>query len=105
MNKLEQFFAQGFNDQLLTAGSPCSLTVKGKTHNFNAVLTQKSGDLEVEIGGSSYIVNAGVLIPNNFSAKDLISSVICFGSDKYFIASAIKDPFQPFLSCDLVKID
>lgn len=105
MNKLEQFFTQGFNDQLITAGSPCTLTIKGKAHNFTGVLTQKSGDLEVEIGGATYIVNANVLIPNKFITKELISSVITFGNEKYFIASAVKDPFQPFLSCDLVKID
>ena len=105
MNEIQKFFAQGFNDQLKTMGSPCVLVAKGKHTNFNAVVVQKAGDTEVELSGALYVVTGAALIPSTFTVKELISNILECDGSRYIIVSAVKDPFNDFWACDLTRID
>ena len=108
MSKLEKFFADGFADQLNMMGQDCYIESKikqSKTRPFKAVVTHKSGETEVEIGGLTYVVSAHALIPaTRLLVKDLISNRLCTGDAEYLIISAVKDISQNFYSCDLVKL-
>lgn len=105
MNQIEQFFTLGFKDQVAIMGTECILTNRGKITEFKGVIVHGSGETEVELSGALYTVNATALIPDTFSVNDLISSILESAGSKYFISAAVKDPFQPFWSCSLTRID
>lgn len=105
MNQIEKFFSLGFEDQIAVMGSDCVLISKGKRTPFKGVLTQKAGDLQVELSGAVYIADAHCLIPCSFTIKELISSFLECNGNKYIITTAVKDPFINFYSCDLTRID
>lgn len=105
MNQLEAFFTMGFKDQVALMGTPCVLINKGNRTEFKGVLVQRAGDTQVEIGGAIYTVDAVALVPDTFDIKELITSMLETAGSKYFISAAVKDPFQPFWSCSLTRID
>lgn len=107
MSKLSKFFADGFKDQLAMQGEMCVIENKIKrttSESFSAVITQKTGETEVEIGEITYTVTAHALIPNKFSVKELISNRLKSIDAEFIIVSAVKDISQDFYSCDLVRI-
>ena len=108
MSKLSNFFAEGFKDQLDMMGEKCTVENKIKrttSEPFMAVITQKQGETEVEIGGLTYVVSAHALIPSTLNVKDLISNRLRNSEGQEFlIVSAVKDISQNFFSCDLVKV-
>lgn len=108
MSKLSKFFADGFKDQLDMMGEKCTVENKIKrtiTDPFMAVITQKQGETEVEIGGLTYVVSAHALIPSTLTVKDLISNRLHDSQGhEFLIVSAVKDISQNFYSCDLVRI-
>lgn len=108
MNQIEQFFKQGVNDQLKTMGSPIKIISKpgnSESVEFNAVLTSRSGDLQLEFGGALYTVSAHVLIPVSLGVVPKVSQQIVSGDEKFFIASVVRSVIDQAYSCDLVKID
>ena len=107
MSKLSKFFAEGFKDQLAMQGEACTVENKIKrttSEVFYAVVTQKTGETEVEIGEITYTVSAHALIPSTFTIKELISNRLKTADNEFIIVSAVKDISQDFYSCDLVRI-
>lgn len=104
MNELQKFFNEGFTAQLKVAGDSVTLSnPKTKTTStFNAVLTEQSGDLQVEIGSVFYQVSAHILIPQEYEPS--IGNTITHGTNTYKIITCVKSPFEVAYSCNLVKI-
>lgn len=104
MNALEKFFKECLNDQLRTAGDNISLInpKTQETKSFNAVVTQTSGDVSLEIGDINYAISAHVLIPQDYVPK--VGYVINHRGEKYKIIKMIKSPWEAAYSCDLIKI-
>lgn len=108
MSLIEDFFAQGVADQVSVMGSPVKLKSMPKgtlSKEFKAILTSRSGDLQLEVGGALYTVTAHVLIPTSANIIPKVSDQIISGEDEYVIITVVRSVIDKAFSCDLVKID
>lgn len=105
MNVLESFFQQGFDDQISVAGTEVTVTLKGKSTTVTGVLEENRANLQVDLGGALYNVDANILLPASFTLSELISATVEYNGSKYFITTAVRDPYVHFWNCSLTKID
>lgn len=105
---LKKFFEQGLNDQIKTMGEDVKIVDKIKrteTPEFQAIVTSKNGDLEIELGALTYTANAHALIPASIGQADFIGNRLMTKEGEYIILSAVKSTGEAAYSCDLVKIN
>lgn len=105
---LKKFFESGFSDQLQICGEVCKIKNRIKqteTEEFKAVITEKSGELQVEVGQMIYTIDAHALIPESVGQEQIVvGNRLCTKEGEYMISTATKSICEPFIACDLVKI-
>lgn len=104
---MKKFFEQGFNDQLEIMGEVCKIKNKVKqteTPEFKAVITEKQGETEVEVGAITYLVNSHALIPASFSQTEILGNRLLTKEGEFLIVTAVKSISDAAYSCELVKI-
>jgi len=104
---LKKFFEQGLNDQIATMGEVCTIQDKIKhteTEKFKAIITEKQGETEIEVGAMTYTVNAHALIPASIGQADILGNRLKTKEGEFLICTAVKSTSDAAYSCDLVKI-
>lgn len=104
---LKKFFEQGLNDQIATMGEVCTIQDKIKhteTEKFKAIITEKQGETEIEVGAMTYTVNAHALIPASIGQGDILGNRLKTKEGEFLICTAVKSTSDAAYSCDLVKI-
>lgn len=107
MNQLEKFFEQGVSDQLKVMGSTIkikSMPSKELSKEFVAVITERTGDLQAEVGGAVYTVNAHALIPLSCGFTPKVTDHILSKDNEYIIVSVVRSIVDKAYACDLVRI-
>lgn len=104
---LKKFFEQGLNDQIKTMGEVCTIQDKinqTETAQFKAIVTEKQGETEVEIGAITYTANAHALIPASIGQEQIIGNRLKTKDGEFIICTAVKSSSDAAYSCELVKI-
>lgn len=104
---LKKFFEQALNDQIKTQGEECTIHDKIKhteTDKFKAIITEKNGETEIEVGAITYTVNAHALIPASIGQADILGNRLKTKEGEFLICTAVKSACDAAYSCDLVKI-
>lgn len=104
---LKKFFEQGLNDQIATMGEVCTIQDKIKhteTEQFKAIVTEKQGETEIEVGAMTYTANAHALIPASIGQDKILGNRLKTKDGEFLICTAVKSSSDAAYSCELVKI-
>lgn len=107
MTRIEQFFAEGVKDQLSVMGSTVQLVSmpdNTESAEFQAVVTSRNGDLQLEYSGALYTVSAHALIPLSQMQVPKVGNQLISGTEKFLIVSVVRSVIDQAYACDLVKI-
>lgn len=106
-NLLKEFLTQGIADQVVIMGQDCVLcdTLKGTTTpSFQAVVTSRDGQTEVEVGGITYSVTGHALIPATNGITPKIGNRLETEGETWLLVSAVKSSNDAAFSCDMVRV-
>lgn len=106
-NLLKEFLTEGVADQIAVMGQDCVLqdTLKGTTSpSFQAVVTSRDGQTEVEVGGITYSISGHALIPSNQAITPKVGQRLETEGETWLLVSVIKSALDSAFSCDLVRV-
>lgn len=106
-NLLKEFLTEGVADQIAVMGQDCVLydTLKGTTTpSFQAVVTSRDGQTEVEVGGITYSVTGHALIPATNGITPKIGNRLETEGETWLLVSAVKSSNDAAFSCDMVRV-
>ena len=106
-NLLREFLEAGIADQILVMGQPCKLadTLNGTiSPSFQAVVTSRDGQTEVELGGITYTISGQALIPDACPSQPKVGNRLETDKEVWLIVSVVKSTLDAAYSCDLVRI-
>lgn len=104
---LKKFFQESLKDQLKIQGEECTICDKihlTESAPFQAIITTKNSEIQVEIGSIIYNVDAHALIPESVGQEKITGNRLKTKNGEYIITSAVKSLNEAAFSCDLVKI-
>lgn len=106
-NLLKEFLTVGVADQIAVMGQDCVLydTLKGTTTpSFQAVVTSRDGQTEVEVGGITYSVTGHALIPATNGITPKTGNRLETEGETWLLVSAVKSSNDAAFSCDMVRL-
>lgn len=106
-NLLREFLQAGVADQLLMMGQPCVIvdSLKGTTTpSFQAVVTSRDGQTEVEVSGITYTITGHALIPDDCPIIPKVGNRLESEGETWLIVNSVKSRLDAAYSCDLVRI-
>ena len=106
-NLLKEVLTQGIADQVVIMGQDCVLydTLKGTTTpSFQAVVTSRDGQTEVEVSGITYSVTGHALIPATSGITPKIGNRLETEGETWLLVSAVKSSNDAAFSCDMVRL-
>lgn len=106
MTILKDFFSTCIKAQMRIAGDSIQVTSKGNGSKvtIQGILTERSGDITTEIGGSIYNLTAHLLTPvSNYDAISIGDKVKAPSGRTFIILTKVASPNDAGLSCDLTN--
>lgn len=104
---LKEFLNDGLVDQIAVMGQDCVLhdTLKGTaTPSFQAVVTSRDGQTEVEVSGITYTISGHALIPSDKGIIPKVGNRLETEGETWLLVSVIKSALDAAYSCDLVRV-